>query len=104
MDDLFEAVFDKDEVDEKAKECAYRYKDEEVFQALEHYELQEAEIQEMLNEDFHRQIHSQETIMEYAEALYNIVRIVHYLRERFFTGPDDSMEGIEEEFAAMTTR
>ena len=99
MDDYLESVCtNKEAIDKKAKEYASSYQEQYVQQALEHYDEEEAEIVDMLDQDFHRQLHTEETIMEYATALYRVRRIVFYLRERFnaLNGMDQLMDAFEE--------
>jgi len=98
MDDYLESVCtNKEIIDKKAQEYASSYQEQYVQQALEHYEEEEAEILDMLDQDFHRQLHTEETVMEYATALYRVRRIVFYLRERFnaLNGIDELMESFQ---------
>jgi len=84
MDDHLESLCpNKEEIDKMAKEFAYSYKDNEVHRVLEQYEEEEAEIVEVLDQDLQQPVHTEEAIMEYGKMLYQVRRIIFYLRERF---------------------
>jgi hypothetical protein len=84
MDEYLDSVCpNKHEIDKNAKEYAYSYQEEVVHLTLEQYEEEEAEIVGLLDEDYHRQLLTEDTIMEYATNLYRIRRVIFYLRERF---------------------
>jgi hypothetical protein len=98
---LEEVCPNKSDIDDKAKVYAYSYEDHLVHEALEMYEEEQAEIDDMLEQDFHRQLHTQDTVIEYAIALYRVRRIIFYLRERFNNA--NSIDSLMESFEGMST-
>jgi len=105
MDDHLELLCEnKEEVDKMAKQYAYSYQDNQVHQVLEQYEEEEAEIVEVLDQDLQQPVHTEEAIMEYGKILYQIRRVVFYLRERFHTIiENNSMDELMESFQGMNT-
>jgi hypothetical protein len=102
MDEYLESVCpNKLDTDKKAKEYAYSYQQEEVHLVLEQYEEEEAEIVDLLDQDFHRQLLTDDTVIEYAINLYRIRRIIFYLRERFHG--NNSMNELMDCFESMNT-
>jgi len=98
---LEEVCPNKSDIDDKAKVYAYSYEEHLVHEALEMYEEEEAEIDDMLEQDFHRQLHTQDTVIEYAIALYRVRRIIFHLRERF--NNSNEMNCLMESFEGMST-
>jgi hypothetical protein len=105
MDEYLDSVCpNKHEIDKNAKEYAYSYQEEEVHLTLEQYEEEEAEIVGLLDEDYHRQLLTEETIMEYATNLYRIRRVIFYLRERFHgIIENNTMDELMDCFESMNT-
>jgi hypothetical protein len=102
MDKILEALCKrKVPIDTEAKLYAHAYSSSQVHEALEYHEEEESEIVDMIEQDFHRQLHSEETINEYADALYRIRRVIFYLRERF--NKDEAMDELMESFQEMAT-
>jgi hypothetical protein len=89
-------LFDEDR--EAAEEYASRVKEEDLVEAIEYFEEEEAEIEDLLAQDYHRQLHTEETLAEYTMAIRRIRDIIFYLRKRYYDGPeeDDGMEDITE--------
>jgi hypothetical protein len=88
-------------IDAEAKLYAHAYSSSQVHEALEYHEEEESEIVDMIEQDFHRQLHNEETINEYADGLYRVRRIIFYLRERFTK--DESMDELMGSFQQMAT-
>jgi len=88
-------------IDTEAKLYASACDASQIQQAIEHHEEEESDILDMIDQDFHRQLHTEETIMEYAEAIYRVRRIIFHLRERF--NKENSMDELMESFQDMTT-
>jgi len=102
MDEYLESVCpNKDDTDKSAKEHAYSYQEAQVHEALEQYEEEEAEIVSLLDEDFHRGLLTDDTVLEYAVNLYRIRRIIFHLRERFHGNND--MNELMDCFESMNT-
>ena len=90
MEDILDVICDKDgAIDLMSKEYAYKYKEEQLLEVIEHYKGEEAEINELIEQDYHRQLHTEDTIMEYAIILYRVRRILYYLNKRL--NPMDDM-------------
>ena len=89
MEDILDVFCDKDgTIDLMSKEYVYKYKEECLLQAIEHYKGQEAEINDLIEQDYHRQLHTEDTVMEYATILYRVRRILYYLNERLYSIDD----------------
>ena len=102
MDEYLESLCpDKLDTDKKAKEYAYSYSQEEVHLILEQYEEEEAEIVDLLDQDFHRQLLTDDTVLEYAVTLYRVRRIIFYLRERFHG--NNAIDELMDCFESMNT-
>jgi hypothetical protein len=87
----------KEMINALAKDFAAKTPAEQIQKAIQHYEEEEADILDMLDQDFHRQIHTEETIMDCAEDLYRVRRILMHLRERL------EVDSLMKTFEAMET-
>ena len=72
-----------------AEDYANKVKEEHLLEAIEHFEEEEAEIEDLLAQDYHRQLHTEETLAEYIKAIRRVRDILYYLRRRFFDGPEE---------------
>ena len=72
-----------------AEDYANKVKEEHLLEAIEHFEEGEAEIEDLLAQDYHRQLHTEETLAEYVNAIRRVREILYYLRRRFFDGPEE---------------
>jgi len=101
MDDYLELICNnKEHLDTNARKRAYSYPEKHVKEALDYYTDEEAEIMDMLDQDFHRQLHTEETVMEYADGLFHIRRIIFYLNERLASkGEVDELTNVFQEMA-----
>lgn len=105
MEDLLETINDKmPHIDVNAYQQASTYQDEQLLQAIEFYEEEHAEIIDLIQQDFSRQLHTEETIQEYAEALYLSIRTIFHLKERFYRIiNNNSMDELMDSFQSMST-
>ena len=105
MEALLESIKDrKPHIDAKAKAVALSYDNNHLLQAIEYHEQEHAEIIDLFHQDFSRQLHTEETIIEYAEALFLSMQTVFHLRERFYKIIDNnSMDDLMDSFGAMST-
>ena len=105
MEDLLETINDRKQyIDINAKAFASTYDNNHLLQAIEFHEEEYAEIIDLIQQDFSRQLHTEETMIEYAEALFLSMRTIVYLRERFHKIiEDNSMDELMDSFQSMST-
>lgn len=102
MDLILESLCKKKvPIDAEARLYAYAYSGSQIEEAIEYHQEEESDIVDMIEQDFNRQLHSEETINEYADALYRIRRIIFHLRKR--SNKDESMDELMESFQEMAT-
>jgi 6-phosphogluconate dehydrogenase len=102
MDLILESLCKKKvPIDTEARLYAYAYSGSQIEEAIEYHQEEESDIVDMIEQDFNRQLHNEETINEYADALYRVRRIIFHLRAR--SNKDESMDELMESFQEMAT-
>jgi hypothetical protein len=105
MDAVLESMCNKKEaLDLEARVYAYTWVEEHLVQLITHFEEEEAEIVDMVEQDINRQLQDEVTVMEYADALYRVRRVIFHLRERYTNLTEDSsMTDLMSTFNTMST-
>ena len=105
MDAMLESMCNKKEaLDLEARVYAYTWVEEHLMQLITHFEEEEAEIVDMVEQDFHRHLYDEVTVMEYADALYRVRRVIFHLRDRYTKLTEDSsMTDLMSSFNTMST-
>jgi len=102
MDEVLESMCSKKiRIDAEAKLHAYTYSSSQVQEAIKYHQEEESDVVDMIEQDFHRQLHDEDTIAEYADSIYRVRRIIFHLRER--SNKDESMDELMECFQEMAT-
>jgi hypothetical protein len=87
-----------DDEREPAEDYVSRIPEEHIEEAIEYFEEQEAELEDMMLHDHRNGLHTEETIATYIKAIQRTRDILFCLRKRFYDGPeeDDGMGDITE--------
>jgi hypothetical protein len=87
-----------DEPREPAEEYVSRIPKEHLEEAIEYFEEQEAELEDMMVQDYRNGLHTEETIATYIKAIQRTRDILFCLRRCVYDGPeeDDGMDDITE--------
>jgi hypothetical protein len=104
MDAVLESMCNKKEqLEAEARLYVYSWGEDHLVQLVVHFEEEEAEIVDMFEQDFHKLLHDEETVTEYADALFRVRRVIFHLRDRYNKLMDSSMNDLVSSFNTMQT-
>lgn len=95
-----------DKIDERAEDYVNTIKDNDLQEAIMYYEEEYATVEDLMKDDSYRRNDTDETTVYYSNNLRYINRVLYYLHRRFFDGPteeDDVMDEITSRVTNLVT-